>query len=78
MDVSKYVKEKQAMRMWARDLEVEYKRLWTLCSDIVTESEQHKNEVGDYLHYIKPGTWRRLVAAVSKPVQDEMFRKGER
>ena len=74
-DVSEYIAEHQAMSSWIRDLEVEYKRLWTICSDVVTQSEQRKDETGNYMHYIEPGTWRRLVATVS--VQTEMFEKGD-
>ena len=75
MDVSQYVKEKRETEAQLLALQDKYRVLLRLCHDVITESEEHKHEVGDYLHFIKPGTWRRLVATVSKPGQ--AFGKGE-
>ena len=75
MDVSKYVKEHHEMTARLVKLEAQHLTLFTLCFDVVRQSEKRKDEVGDYMHYIEPGTWRRLVATVS--VQTEMFKKGD-
>ena len=67
MDVSKYVKEKRETEAQLLALQDKYRVLLRLCHEIITESEEYKK--GDYLHFIEPGTWRRLVATVSKPRQ---------
>ena len=77
MDVGEYVKEKRETEARLLALQDKYRVLLRLCHEIITESEGHKHEVGDYMHFIEPGTWRRLVATVSKPVQAELFGKGE-
>ena len=60
-----------------RRLEADYQHLRRLCSDAVKESEAHRDEAGIYLHHIEPGTWRLLVAAVSEPVQAELFKEAK-
>ena len=77
MDVSKYVKEKHETEAQLLALQDKYRVLLRLCHDAITEDEKNTWDRSTYLHYIEPGTWRRLVAAGSKPVQTGMFGKGE-
>ena len=74
-DVSTYIEERRQLEAQLLALQDKYRVLLRLCHDVITESEEHKK--GDYLHFIKPGTWRRLVATVSKPRQAGLFGKGE-